>query len=214
MSVMEEFDWDLTSDQKRPLPALLYVHFSNAITRYRDLLHRAKRRGPLDYTAWLTRNILELRIWVEYCSQSQQHSEEFFQDAVRDLNDLDRSVGGLDPEDVRTLQKANKFIGSAKPRHKFKDVKIAAEEVGLLPLFKQSNKVLSKFVHPTAMFVVTPFRPSGADQIRKQFVESGTAFANEAMEKLKTALLGETYRKYQRNINAVIATQPKDKLPF
>jgi hypothetical protein len=211
---MEEFDWDLTSDEKRPLPAFLYVHFSDAITRYRDLLHRAKRRGALDYIAWITRNILELRIWVEYCSQSQQHSEEFYQDAVRDLNDLQRVVGGLDSADINTLQEANKFIGNAKPAHKFKDVKVAAEEVGLMQLFRQNNKVLSKFVHPTAMFVLTPFQGVGADQVRRQFVESGTAIANQALEKLEASLLGETYRKYKQTMNAVIAAQPKDKRPF
>jgi hypothetical protein len=126
---MDEFDWDLSDDDRRPLPALLYVSFSNAITRYRCLVQRAKRRGALDYIAWITRNILELRVWVEYCSQSQQHCEEFYQDAVRDLNDLHRAVGGLDPEDVKTLQRANKFIGSAKPAHKFKDVKVAANVI-------------------------------------------------------------------------------------
>jgi hypothetical protein len=211
---MDDFDWDLTSEDKRPLPAFLYLHFSKAITRYRDLLHRAKRRGPLDYMAWLTRNILELRIWVEYCSQSQQHSEEFYQDAIRDLNDLQKTVGGLDPEDVNTLHKANKFIGNAKPAHKFKDVKVAAEEVGLMPLFRQNNKILSKFVHPTAMFVLTLFQGAGADQIRKQFAENGMAVAKQAIEKLEASLLGETYRKYQQTMNAVIAAHPKHKRPF
>lgn len=209
---LEAFDWDLNSNDKRPLPALLYRSFSNALMRYRELLHRATRRGALDYIAWVTRNILELRIWVEYCSRSQEHCEEFFQDAIRDLNDVQRSVGGLDPEDVKTLQKANKFIGNAKQAHQYKDVKKAAEEVGLLPFFKQNYKVLSKFAHPTAMFVLSPsLRDVGADEVRKQFVDCGMNIMNEAIQKLDGSLLGETYRKYQRTMNAVIAAQPMSK---
>ncbi|HLJ15390.1 MAG TPA: hypothetical protein VKV15_12895 [Bryobacteraceae bacterium] len=210
---MEAFEWDLSSDDKRPLPAFLYVHFSKAISRYRDLLHRTKRRGALDYIAWVTRNILELRVWVEYCSQSQQHSEEFFQDAVRDLNDLNRAIGGVDPEDSKTLQKANKFLGNAKPPHKFKDVRDAAEDVELMPRFKQYNKLLSKFVHPNALSVLGRFQYS-ADQIRKLFVEIGTGIADEAMQKLEVSFLGEAYRKYQPSIDKVTSAQPKGKRPF
>src|SRR4051794_2656924 len=112
---MEAFDWALSADDKRPLPAILYVDFLTAITKYLELLHRAKRRGALDYISWISRNILELRVWIEYCSQSAENSEEFFKDALRDLNDLQRSVGGLDAEDLLTLQRANQFIGSTKP---------------------------------------------------------------------------------------------------
>ncbi len=209
------FDWDLSSEDKRPLPALLYDSFSGEIKRHRDLLVRAKRRGPLDHVAWVTRNILELRIWVEYCSQSQDHAEEFFQDAIRDLNDVQRSVGGLDPEDVATLQKADKFIGNAKKAHQFKNVRDAAKEVDLLPFFEQNNKVLSKFAHPTAMFVLTgSFRDIAADQVRKQFVEVGMNIAAEASQKLDVSFLGETYRKYQGTINAVMAARPTAKRRF
>jgi hypothetical protein len=209
------FDWNLSSDDKRPLPALLYDSFLGELTRYRDLLHRAKRRGALDYVAWITRNILKLRIWVEYCSQSQGHSEEFIQDAIRDLNDVQRSVGGLDPKAVEVLQKANKFIGYAKQAHKFKKVREAAQQVELLPFYEQRNKVLSKFAHPTAMFVLTPsFRDVPADKIRKHFVELGMNIAAEAFQKLDVSFLGETYRKYQRAMNAVIAAQPRTKRPF
>lgn len=200
---MEEFDWDLSDDDRRPLPALLYVCFSRSLTHYRDLLHRGKRRGTLDSMAWVTRNILELRVWVEYCSQSRQHAEEFYVDAMRDLNDLRRAVGGIDAEDLKTLNQAEKFIGKSKPAHKFKDVRDAAREVGLWELFRTNNKVLSKFVHPTAMSVVAPIKDRGADRVRKQFVESGTGMLTEAIEKLDASLLGKAYRKYRQTMQRV-----------
>ena len=212
---MEEFDWDLSSGDRRALPAILYVHLAKALARYKDLLLRARRRGALDYAAWITRNILELRVWIEYCSQSQRHAEEFFEDAVRDLNDLNRVVGGLDPEDVLTLQKAHKFIGNTKPAHKFKRVEAAAKEVGLTPMYESNNKILSKLVHPTAMSLLTPsFRTGIADKLRAELVEVGMKMAGEALEKLENSLLGQTFRTYQQRMNAVIAKLPNDKRPF
>ena len=167
--------------------------------------------GALDYVTWVTRNILELWVWVEYCSQSQQYSE-FYQDVVRDLNDLNKAIGGVDPQGVETLQKANKFLGNAKPAHKFKNVRNAAEAVGLLSTFTKYNKLLSKFAHPTALSVLTSFEEGRADQIRKLFVEIATNVADEATQKLEVSLLGQVYRKYELSIDKVTATQQKTSI--
>jgi hypothetical protein len=59
---MSESDWALGTGDIKVLPAILYVHLSNAVTRYRALLLRSRRRGELDYVAWLTRNLVELRV--------------------------------------------------------------------------------------------------------------------------------------------------------
>lgn len=191
------------------------MHFSAALTRYRDLLKRAQRRGAPDYVAWITRNILELRVWVEYCSQSPRHAEEFFEDAIRDLQDLHRAVGGFNLAHVEELQRAIAFIGTAKPPHRFKDVKQAAEDVGLLPLFKQNNKILSKLVHPTAMSVVAHvFLGNGEKDIRRELVASGMSMTTEAFQRLDASLLGEAYRKYRKTMTAVLAALPKDERPY
>jgi hypothetical protein len=113
-----------------------------------------------------------------------------------------RAVGGIDAEDLKTLHQAEKFIGKSKPAQ-FKDVRDAAKEVGLWELFRTNNKVLSKFVHPTAMSVVAPIKDRGADEVRKQFVESGTGMLTEAIEKLDASLLGKAYRKYRQSMQRV-----------
>ena len=211
---MPEFDWDVNAADKRVLPAILYLHFSKAIARNRDLLETAKLDGSLDNVAWLARNILELRVWAEYCSQSQQHVEEFFQDAIRDVHDLQMKVGGLDRKGVEQLQKATKFIGTSKKAHEFKDVRIAAREVRLGKLFKQNNKILSKFAHPTALSLLGGFQVQNADQIRMHVAEIGLNMAAEALKTLDASLLGRTYRKYQATIGNVLQSLPENNRPF
>lgn len=207
---MEEFDWEVSEGEKKTLTVFLYEGFSGALSRNRDLLHRARRRGALDYVAWITRNIVELRVWVEYCAQSQEHSDEFYQDAFRDLHDLHKSIGGFDAPAFEVLQKSRAFIGNKKPAHKFKKVGEAAKEVGLTQMFSQNNKILSKFAHPTAMYVLgglnKDLRP---DEIRKHFVETGTNIANEAIAKLEQSLLGSAYRKYRPALTEVRESQAK-----
>jgi len=124
---MKDFDWTLDSGDMKVLPAILYVSLSDAVTRYRELLQRGRRRGELDYMAWLTRNLVELRVWVEYCSKSTENAEEFYRDAIRDLADLNKKVGGLDADTIEELERARQFIGTAKPAHKYTHVSDAAK---------------------------------------------------------------------------------------
>ena len=210
---MSEFDWALGTGDIKVLPAILYVHLSKAVSRYRDLLQRSKRRGELGYVAWLARNLLELSIWAEYCSQPAQNAEEFFRDAVRDLVDLDKNVGGLAPETKRDLEKARKFVGAAKPAHKYKRVDDAAARIDAKG-YAANSKILSKFVHPTAMSVLARLPDEAADMVRKQFVELGRQLAAEAQRRLESSHIGESYRKYQPTMSRMLATLPREKRPF
>lgn len=196
------------------LPALLYVNLSNEIARCRELLQRAKRRGPLDYVAWITRNLLELRIWTEYCGRSMQDSDDFICDALRDLVDLNRKVGGASGEALAELESAKKFIGNARPHHRFRLVSEAATDIGLKDFYEKNNKVLSKYVHPTAMSIVAHMRGKGLDLVRKQFFDLGKEIAEDALQKLDSSCLGDVYRKYRSTLNGVLAKLPEEMHPF
>ena len=168
----------------------------------------------MDYVAWLTRNLVELSVWVEYCSQSAQNAEEFFRDAVRDLVDINKNVGGLTPETMKDLERAQKFVGTAKGAHKYKHVNDAAEEVGMKLGYAANSKILSKYVHPTAMSLLATIRDEAADVVRKQFVDLGRQLAEEAQRRLDSSHIGESYRKYEPTMNRVLAKLPREKRPF
>jgi len=199
---MDVFDWVPKPGDLHAWPALLHTSLFDSISRYRDLLLRNKRRGDLDYIAWLTRNLIELRVWVEYCSISQKNAEDFLHDAVRDLVDLNRTLGGLDdPETIKNLHKAKAYIGTDRAAHKYKHVADAAEEVGMKTVFVHNCKMLSKLVHPTAVSVLAPIPGQAADMIRRQFVELGRLQADEALQKLDSSHMGDAHRKYRQFIN-------------
>jgi hypothetical protein len=109
------FDWLLSEGDKSALVALLYIRMSNAINQNLELLQRNRRRGSLAYVAWLTRNLLELRVWAEYCALSMGHAQDFFFDSIRDLADVNRMVDDLDDETKEQLEKAKNRVGNKRP---------------------------------------------------------------------------------------------------
>jgi hypothetical protein len=211
---MPNAGWNLTKEDRGVLPAILYVDLLHEITRYRELLQRAKRRGNLDYVAWITRNLLELRIWAEYCGRSAQGADDFICDAVRDIFDLNQKVGGLTGETLAKLEDAKQFVGNARGYHKFRPVADAADEIGLKDFYVKYCKVLSKFVHPTAMSVVARFRGEEENLMRKQFFDLGREIAEDALKGLDSSCLGEAYRKYRATMNRVLTKLPEEIRPF
>ena len=45
----------------------------------------AHKKNRVSTVAWLTRNLLELSIWSEYCAASESNSLSFFNDSLKDL---------------------------------------------------------------------------------------------------------------------------------
>lgn len=193
---------------------MVYVDLVESIEHYRELLQRAKRRGRLDYVAWITRNLLELRVWAEYCGKSTENAYDFYCDAVRDLVDMLRKFGDPSPELEVQLQKAKAFIGDLKPHHKFKHVDRVAEELGIEDFYEKNWKVLSKYVHPTAMSIFARFRGKAEARARKEFFNLGKEIGNDALRLLKESPTGEVYRKYRSTMNKVNAEMPEDNRPF
>jgi acyl-CoA-binding protein len=206
--------WNLTKEERRSIPAMVYVDLVESIEHYRELLQRAKRRGRLDHVAWITRNLLELRIWAEYCGKSTENAYNFYCDAVRDLVDMLRKFEDPEPEVKAELDSAKAFIGDLRPHHRFKPVSQAAEELGIKDFYDKNCKILSKYVHPTAMSVIARFRGKGEDRARKEFFDLGREISEDALTLLKESPTGKLYRKYRSTLNKVNAEMPKDQRPF
>jgi hypothetical protein len=207
----EGFDWKFSSDDRRPLPAILYTHLKRAIERNRDLLMRSRRRGDIAVVAWLTRNLVELKVWAEYCATSEEKALEFCDDAIRDLIELNRKIPGLDGETKAELDRAEAGLPTVKASHKFKDIKDAATEVGLETFYKTNFKSLSKFAHPTALSVMATPTDSGAKVMRDEFVKVGTTIADEALMALEKSLMRKRHDKYASTIAKINKTLPRDK---
>ena len=210
--MFQDSPWNLTKDERRSIPAMVYVDLVESIEHYRDLLQRTKRRGRLD-VAWITRNLLELRIWAEYCGRSTENAYDFYCDAVRDLVDMLRKFEDPEPAVKAELDRAKVFIGDLRPHHKFKLVSQAAEELGIKDFYDKNCKILSKYVHPTAMSVVARFRGKAEDRARNQFFDLGRAISEDALTLLKESATGELYRKYRSILNKVNAEMPMDQPP-
>ena len=193
---------------------MVYVDLVESIEHYRGLLQRGKRRGRLDHVARITRNLLELRIWAEYCGKSPENAYDFYCDAVRDLVDMLRKFEAPEPEVEAELERAKAFIGDRRPHHKFKPVGDAAEELGIKDFYDKNCKVLSKYVHPTAMSVIARFRGKGEERARKEFFDLGRQISEDALRLLKESPTGELYIKYRSILNKVNAEMPEDQRPF
>ena len=120
-----ETNWNLTAADRAIFPALVYAGLRNNLRHYRDTIV-AERNGDLAYVAWLARNILELRVWIEYCASSVANTLEFYDDALRDLVDLTRnSLDELDTGTRATLELASAALPNTKESHKYKNLAAA-----------------------------------------------------------------------------------------
>ena len=123
--------------------------------------------------AWIFRNLVELQVWVEYCSKSVDQACDFCRDAVRDVHDLYLKIGDADPATLEELEKTKAFMGTAGRPHAYKHVADAAREVGLKKAYAANCKLLSKYVHPTAVSLLAPFRGESANKFASTSWRSG-----------------------------------------
>jgi hypothetical protein len=128
-----------------------------------DLLETTNR-AALSAAAWNARNLLELWVWIRFCSTSPANARRFHEDALRDTQGLTESLSkmhataGIKNEfEVSANQKAAKLaaeIGIGSLDSKYLRVAEAAKSIGLDNWYPPCNAHLSKLAHPTAVLVV------------------------------------------------------------
>lgn len=129
-----------------------------------ELFETIEKRA-LSSSAWHARNLLELWIWIEYCSPSQANARRFHEDALRDLQGFAESLSKMHA----TAKVKNEFETAARKKlaemaltelgitfldSKYLRVGEAAKSLGLVDWYAPCNAHLSKFAHPTAGLVV------------------------------------------------------------
>ncbi|MDQ6664536.1 MAG: hypothetical protein M3Z23_09095 [Acidobacteriota bacterium] len=198
-------DFKLEPGTDSVLVSTIYDALKNSIDKHKRPL-TSKDDLTLEEAAWRTRNLLELLIWTEYCTQSLNTALEFYREAVRDLRDVNIKGVPKDKIDAEVLAEIAQFSNVLDiEQQKLQHMNDVAETVKRKDFYSQQSKILSKCVHPTAMSIIAPMSVEGAHQVRQTFIETGLAWAEEANNKLDSSFLFELNEKYKPAKNSVLA---------
>jgi len=149
------------------IQAVVGGKLANAISYSVKELVNMKDGTPLPIAAWHGRNLLELRIWTEYCIKSPENAARFAIDAIRDLDDLlnlitEDELDTVTPEDKQRFENmkaaraelTNEDVAPEDLSTRYTSVRTAARAIGKLTYYEKSMKVFSKWAHPTALLVM------------------------------------------------------------
>ena len=170
-------------------PIITFVRLREAIDKYQATLAANSGSGDVASISWICRNILELRIWIEFCGKSAENAIEFYEDAIRDLVDMNKKDSDLDDATAKVLDRAKSTLSRPDKPHKFRDVKDAAEAVGLKSSSEHRFKLLAKFIHPTAMAIIAPLGKEFTNQMIAKLVQEYGGIAVEAIKSLESSEL-------------------------
>jgi hypothetical protein len=136
-----------------------------SVNRVRLDLLRTMEQETVSGAAWNARNLLELWVWVKYCTASRENAWRFYEDALRDMQGITESLSKLHA--LREIP--NEFEASAREKiaevvrerlgldsleGSYKKVADAAKSTGLGDWYAANNAFLSKFAHPTAGLIL------------------------------------------------------------
>lgn len=169
--------------------------FQKTVVETLEDLELANKQGRIHTVAWLTRNLLELGIWIEYCATSSDHAKEFVLDSARDAHDAMNIPDGVLATEYSLKDEREKLVQKTKDDgfetldEKYKSVSSAAKELGKAEAFKHSNKLLSKFAHPTALHIVSSSSSSPATEyLMSKFYNLGTGLGQGELRYLDQAM--------------------------
>jgi hypothetical protein len=145
--------------------ANLFTKITISVARIcQDLLDTMEKQA-LPAAAWNARNLLELWVWIKYCSASRTNAWQFHGDALRDMQGLTESLSKMH----KTAGVKNEFEAGARQKltevamanlgvnsldSNFLRVGDAAKAIGLDTWYGPCNVFLSKYAHPTAGLVI------------------------------------------------------------
>ncbi len=148
--------------------------------------------------AWYARNLLELYVWAKYCTASEENARVFYEDEVRDSLDLVNQIEtwgettkqGADwlaifPPAKDRLKKNADLQGIEDLDDNYSRIAKIAREMGIHLEFGVSNKLLSKYAHPTALLVFMQRKPENIKIMRKMFYEKACFFFLSAFQCLE-----------------------------
>ena len=191
---MEDRDAIITSDDRKRYPVFVYVALRNALTMNKESLRQSADKNDLAEVAWRARNLLELMVWTEYCVQDLTNAQSFYEDAIRDLVDMNRNRPGLDDETRERLSSVVATLADPSKPHKYKRVGDVAHDLQIA-LYEDNFKTLSKFAHPTAMSVIAPLGDDALKRVIANIVAEASSTADESLSRLDSSPMAEMYKE-------------------
>jgi hypothetical protein len=157
-----------------------------------------KQNRDASLLAWRSRNLLELSVWATYFAKSMANARRLYEDAGRDAHEL---IGvfeawgqksGQSPDWLNSLENgkiniathaANEGITTLDDR--YMSVDNAAADCGMASHYKVFSKMLSKFVHPTALQILGRIDDVKLSLQREVFFSLGCLFFTGAFTALE-----------------------------
>lgn len=149
--------------------------------------------------AWVTRNILELDVWIDYCNLSDAHAKRFKEDSMRDILGFFDAIHSMVKEESGkehpAVKNALQLVENAMQKHfgivddKYLRIDHAAELLGQKKRFTYMNKMFSKFAHPTAWVVDTGDWLTGQEETCEGFLVIAVLMACGALTKIHDHIL-------------------------
>lgn len=173
----------------------LLKSFKAAVEANTEDIQTAMKQSRVSTVAWLARNLLELGIWIRYCAESPDNAKEFVLDAARDVHDAMNVPDGVFSNTYSFKEARAELIQKTRDDgfetldEKYTPVYAAAKHLGQEEAYKCTNKLLSKFAHPTALLIVSSRGDSAVqDMLKNKFYALGIANSNGALAFLEQAI--------------------------
>jgi hypothetical protein len=182
-------------------PERLMIKFIRMLDLNTSDLERAHHEKRISTLAWAARNILELSVWIEYCTLTDENARRFQEDAVRDLAGFSDAVqtavhltegqqhAELGSVRLRLTEFAASTLGIPVLGNDFQRVAQAATVIGRGESFSAANKMFSKFAHPTAWAVHTVESIDADEGLRNMFLSDGIEMATDALTRIRQFVL-------------------------
>jgi hypothetical protein len=171
-------------------------------SEYLSLKHAYEETRDESLLAWRVRNLLELSVWSLYCTKSRANARRLYEDAGRDMMGLFSAFTKWGTATAQAPEWLDLFTGAKKELaqraaaegiasldESYKGVNDAAKDVGIGDHFALSNRMLSKFAHPTAVRILAPPDETRAAVQRDCFFSQGCLFFTGAFAALEGQLL-------------------------
>jgi hypothetical protein len=171
----------------------LYADFTKAINADLEGLLRLTKDGDLNELSWRARNLVELQIWAEYCSVSEDNAYEFWEDAQRDFLELFRNAADSSEQIARYESELTPIKAPDRPKYSTAASKSLPKV--RTDYFKEQNDFLSKFVHPTALSILMPIPPENQQNIRNMIVAAAEEYARDAKAVLSKSLIEKLHSR-------------------
>lgn len=188
--------WNPSLGERETALFFVYEWLSDAIERFSQRISTVQ---TAEDAAWVARCLLDLEIWVDHCNDSSERAQQFWQDYVRDLNELLRNLPVPIECEVtaKLLLLAQRLLTGSKKSDNPTYNATAAKDVDRLEYRKVESSPLSKFVHPTALSLLTMSDGGNLkNMLRDAFIGQAEKYAANARTKLSSGLLAEAHLKF------------------